>query len=253
MKRMLKKIKSWQVFFPIILISISIIIFIIHYQIFHDSHHIFIYFFGDLAFVPIEVLLVTLIIHKILNEKERKQKLNKLNMIIGAFYSEVGSELIARIAKYDPNAEAIREKLIIDSNWEQKKFTFVNSCLMQHQYKITISKKDIEIMRDYLIEKRDFLLRLLENPNLLEHESFTDLLWAVFHLTEELLHRKKVSTCTIEDLQHIENDIKRVYCLLIKEWLEYMKHLKKDYPYLFSLAIRTNPFDKNASAVIKND
>ena len=37
---------------------------------------------------------------------------------------------------------------------------------------------------------------------------------------------------------------------LIAEWLAYMRHLKKNYPYLFSLALRTNPFDPQASAVI---
>jgi len=26
-----------------------------------------------------------------------------------------------------------------------------------------------------------------------------------------------------------------------------MEHLKNEYPYLFSLAVRTNPFDPNAS------
>ena len=34
------------------------------------------------------------------------------------------------------------------------------------------------------------------------------------------------------------------------QWIEYMKHLKDEYPYLFSLAIRMNPFDCNASPVI---
>jgi hypothetical protein len=29
-----------------------------------------------------------------------------------------------------------------------------------------------------------------------------------------------------------------------------MKHLKNSYPYLFSLAVRTNPFDPNAKAEI---
>jgi hypothetical protein len=29
-----------------------------------------------------------------------------------------------------------------------------------------------------------------------------------------------------------------------------MKHLKEDYPYLFSLAVRTNPFNPDASPVI---
>jgi hypothetical protein len=30
-----------------------------------------------------------------------------------------------------------------------------------------------------------------------------------------------------------------------------MKHLKDNYPYLFSLAMRTNPFDHEASPVVK--
>lgn len=29
-----------------------------------------------------------------------------------------------------------------------------------------------------------------------------------------------------------------------------MKHLKESYPYLFSLAVRTNPFDPAASPVV---
>jgi len=39
--------------------------------------------------------------------------------------------------------------------------------------------------------------------------------------------------------------------LLLVEWLSYMEHLQDDYPYLFSLAIRTNPFDQDASAAIR--
>jgi hypothetical protein len=46
-------------------------------------------------------------------------------------------------------------------------------------------------------------------------------------------------------------DIKRVYQLLVREWLSHMEHLKSDYPYLFSLAVRTNPFNPEASAEVK--
>ena len=94
-------------------------------------------------------------------------------------------------------------------------------------------------------------MRLLENPNLLEHETFTELLWAVFHLAEELSHRESVEGLTTADYQHLAGDIKRAYELLIREWVIYMKHLKTSYPYLFSLAMRTNPFDPNASVEIK--
>jgi hypothetical protein len=100
------------------------------------------------------------------------------------------------------------------------------------------------------VGKREFMLALLENPNLLEHESFTELLWAVFHLTEELDNRENVKQLSDADLEHISNDIKRAYIALISEWLKYMKHLKNEYPYLFSLAVRMNPFDPNAKPEI---
>ena len=109
---------------------------------------------------------------------------------------------------------------------------------------------NLEDLQRFLIGKRNFLLGLLENPNLLEHESFTELLWAVFHLTDELAHRKNLKQIPDTDYEHLSGDMKRAYVLLIFEWLAYIKHLKSDYPYLFSLAIRTNPFDPNASPEI---
>jgi hypothetical protein len=42
------------------------------------------------------------------------------------------------------------------------------------------------------------------------------------------------------------NDSKRVYSLVTREWLNYLSHLERDYPYLFSLAVRTNPFNPEA-------
>ncbi len=54
------------------------------------------------------------------------------------------------------------------------------------------------------------------------------------------------------DYQHLKVDAERVYNLLIFEWLEYMEHLMNNYPYLFSLAMRTNPFDPEATVEIKD-
>jgi hypothetical protein len=93
-------------------------------------------------------------------------------------------------------------------------------------------------------------LHLLGNPNLLEHETFTNLPWAVFHLAEELGIRKNVSLLPENDYEHLLGDIKRVNVLLISEWLDYMKHLQEDYPFLFSLAVRTNPFNPDAKAEV---
>jgi hypothetical protein len=99
--------------------------------------------------------------------------------------------------------------------------------------------------------KRDFLLRLLENPNLLEHETFTEHLRAVFHLTEELTSREDLMGLPDTDYAHLSGDIQRAYGLLVHQWLDYMRHLKDNYPYLFSLAMRINPFDQSASPIVR--
>jgi hypothetical protein len=94
-------------------------------------------------------------------------------------------------------------------------------------------------------------MTMLENPYLIEHDTFTELMQALFHLTEELRVRERLTDLPDTDYAHLSGDINRVYGLLIREWLVYMKHLKENYPYLFSLAMRTNPFDTNASPVVK--
>jgi hypothetical protein len=94
------------------------------------------------------------------------------------------------------------------------------------------------------------MLDLLGNPSLLEHDEFTDLLWAVSHLTEELGARRSLTGLSAADLEHLSGDIKRAYGLLLREWVVYMRHLKEDYPYLFSLAVRMNPLNAEARAEI---
>ncbi|MBW1689743.1 MAG: hypothetical protein JRI71_04650 [Deltaproteobacteria bacterium] len=55
---------SWQVILGFSLVLLSAVFYVLHFMIFTDAHHIFIYLVGDIAFVFIEVLLVTMIIHQ---------------------------------------------------------------------------------------------------------------------------------------------------------------------------------------------
>ena len=247
----MKRVFNWQVLLGLSLIALSALVYFIHYLIFRDAHHIFIYLIGDIAFVFLEVLLVTLILHQLLRYREKKAMLNKLNMVIGAFFSEVGGELLKIFINFDTKSSEITQDLIITNESFEKDFLKICKNVENHTYNIDSKRGDLENIKNFLKEKRQFLLNLLENPNLLEHESFTNLLWAVFHLTEELTLRKSLNELPETDYQHLEGDMKRAYHLLIIEWLNYMKHLKADYPYLFSLAVRTNPFDENASVEVK--
>ncbi|PLX83037.1 MAG: hypothetical protein C0616_00575 [Desulfuromonas sp.] len=69
-------------------------------------------------------------------------------------------------------------------------------------------------------ERSDLLSRLLENPLFHEHDIFSELLVAVLHLKEELHLRPSLAG------------------------------LQAHFPFLYSLAVRTNPFDSSASIVI---
>jgi len=242
---------NWQIRFGALLILLSAFLYLIEYIIFRDPHHIFVYMLGHIAFVPINVLLVTLILQGLLSYREKRAMLKKLNMVIGAFFSEVGVELLTYFSESDPEVDKIRKEIISNDKWNDEEFFDLSRHLKNHNCKIDIRKVDLEQLRSFLIEKRDFLLRLLENPNLMEHESFTELLWAVFHLTEELSKRGDLSQLPDTDYNHLAVDIKRAYATLIHQWLDYMKHLKDDYPYLFSLAMRTNLFDPDASPIVR--
>lgn len=241
---------NWQIVLGLILVALSAILYFGHFKLFHDAHHIWIFLVGDIAFVPIEVLLVTLIIHRVLSAREKRSLLNKMNMVIGTFFSEVGTELIRRFTAFDDQAEKISELLHPSADWTAKNFAQVHSQVAKRTWDVQYNRGDLQALSDYLLGKRDFLLALLDNPNLLEHDSFTDLLWAVFHLSEELAFRPSLKKIQKTDGEHLEGDIRRAYSLLVSEWVDYMKHLKSDYPYLFSLAIRTNPFNPKATAVV---
>jgi hypothetical protein len=247
---------SWRVYFGVFLVAASALLYLAHYYAFHDLYHIELYGLGDLAFLPIEVLLVVLVIDWAIGEQEKRNQLTKLNMVIGIYFSEVGTVLLKAFSSFDPSVERIRNELLVKGTWTPRDFAAASARLKKHEYKLTYEKDDpkalqfLQKLRSFLLSQRAFLLRLLENPNLLEQEAFTEQLWAVFHLTDELYYRSELTSLPHSDYQHLAVDAQRAYRALSLEWLKYMAHLLKRYPYLFSLALRTNPFDPSASPII---
>jgi len=242
--------KKWTLVVAVSLVLLSVILYCIHFLAFHDAHHIWIFLVGDLAFLPVEVLLVTLILHQLLENREKSMKIEKMNMVIGTFFSTMGTALLEMFSRNDPNLELLREKLVISDEWSGNDFAKIRNFLSRYSCSISHESVDLPELASFLGKKEDFMIRLLENPVLLEHESFTTLLRAVFHLNEELQSRTDLSHLPINDRMHLSGDICRAYGELIEQWATYMEYLKNHYPYLFSLAIRTNPFDKSASPVI---
>ena len=229
-----------------LLLIVSFVLFVTDYLIFGKVENIVADFLGNLAFLPVYVLFVTLVIERVIKERERLALRYKLNMVIGVFFSEVGTELLRNITDFLPDHGGLAQRLKVTPHWTERDFQETSAFLDKFDLRVDSRMGDLAYLCHFLMGKRDFLLRLLENQNLLEHDEFTDLLWAVTHLLQELEARQHLTGLPDTDLDHLSVDIKRAYGHLLREWLVYMRHLKKDYPYLFSLAVRMNPMDPDA-------
>lgn len=245
---MMKKL-GWRVKLGLALLAATAVLVVVHYLIFRDFHHLAIYGVHDIAMMPLEVLVVTMILHSLLERRAHQEMMNKLNMVIGAFFSEVGSELLRRMALLDESVD-IRDHFLVGTAWDAQRYETAKRALATYDYTVRMSASDLQGLREFLVAKREFLLGLLQNPSLLEHESFTDVLWAVFHLTEELEHRPVLDGLPESDLVHLAGDVKRAYAALAVEWLDLVQHLQRTYPYLFSLAVRTNPLNASATVTV---
>jgi len=205
---------------------------------------------GDIAFLFLQIAVVTLLVDRMLREREKQAMLRKLNMVIGAFFSQLGTELLGRLAVADKNVDEVRPSLVPNPSWDARTYDSARTALAEHKTDINLSSCDLGGLRDLLVEQKPFLLNLLGNQSLLEHEAFTELLWAVTHLAEELEARTSLEDIAVADKIHLTGDVKRAYTQLVLQWLEYVRHLQDQYPYLFSLAARLNPLDPNAHATV---
>lgn len=241
----------WYLFLTAALISISAVFYAIQVSIFHKTEDTFFYMLQDIAFVPVQVLLVTLFLNQLLTMREKRALLKKMNMLIGTFYIEVGTDLMKQLYRFGTDLSPVRERMLVTGKWTAGDFANARAAVKDAHYGVDSRTGNLADLKTFLSAKRTFLLSLLANPNLLEHDAFTDLLWAVFHLVEELAVREDFSSLPKTDYDHLSGDIRRAYSQLLVEWLAYMSHLKEDYPYLFSLAVRMNPMDEHASPVVK--
>jgi len=187
-----------------------------------------------------------------LKRREEAFRKQKLNMVAGLFFSELGTGLLRQFAQLDPKIDMLNQILKVSNEWKDEDFHQAEKSLEKHRFVIDSRRGDFLKLMVHLQNQANFLLRMLENPTLQEHENFTDLIRAIFHLRDELLNRVDLSEMPETDRQHLEGDIVRIYKLLVLEWLSYMRYLKDNYGYLLSLALRVNPFDPEATPVVKS-
>lgn len=241
MKKMtLKKITSNAAI--IILIAVSAVIYLIQFIFFHDIRDTAFYMLQDWAFLPIQIALVTIIAGKIINEHEKAERIEKTRMLAGSFFREVGDELMSDLVPCIENRAELSSILHITPEWGEKDFRLAAEKVKSTSINLNCGPEDFKMAAGLLAEKRLSLLVIAANPDLLEHEEFTDMMWAVFHLSDEFTLRGDPSGLSRADLDHLNSDTCRVAEGLISNWLCSLAYIRKEYPYLFLLEAARNPF-----------
>jgi len=236
----------WKGWLGLVFLLFAILFNVLHYWVFRDPDYIFKFILAQLGFLPISTYLVTVIISQLLAKREKQAMLKKLNMVIGSFFSQVGIELLGIVSRGTATFSSRWHFIRVSAEWETEDYANALRELDTLDLDIDNNRVRWKDLQAFLVQEKNFLLNLLGNPNLLEHEAFTELLWAVFHLAEELEHRTDMKQLPRTDINHLTGDLQRVSGFLIRQWLVYMQHLQKEYPFLFSLAVRLNPFDPEA-------
>lgn len=248
--------KKWKIKFSILMVILIIIIYGSNYLVLGDGEHIISYVWTHLGFIPVDILIVAFLLDEIIEKKEKEAMLEKLDMLMSTFFSEVGNELIEQLSSAN-KYKASTENLKSIKDWDEKdydnKLTELKKSSLDFTADIPPEERDefLDNLRTMLSDKREFIINLINNPNLLEKEEFTELINAILHLDEELEHRKELSKVTDADFAHLNGDMQRVYNRLVYEWVYYLKYLYKNYPYMIALIIRTNPFDEDADVYVK--
>lgn len=225
------------------LVLLSLLLHYFHYLIFKDIHHTLIFLAADIAFIPMEVFFTTIVLDGFLERREKEHFLEKLNMLVGVFYTEIGGRILQEfVMASNPIKECKEISSIEDSMWNENFPKALEKLKASCQYKVDLNKINIRELKEELHESKDLLITFITNESLHDHETFTDMIMSLLHLKEEIDSR-----CCLEieeyEKTHIESDMAVAYRYLTIEWCEYMSYLNKNYPNLFIKALINNPFD----------
>ena len=253
------------------LVLLSVLLYLLQNFLFHDSRDTFFYMLQDWAFLPIQVALVTVIAGSIISRNEKESRIEKTRMLASSFFSELGEDLLVKLKPCVENESDLRPLLAVTPDWKEKDYDDAAAALKSADIRVNLkgtkpegtkpdgtkpegtkpdgTKPDgtgcagtnLADLRDLLNAGKMSMLVISSNPVLLEHEDFSDMLWAIFHLTDELTLRN-LEALSPADLAHLNSDAQRVLRETLLNWIRHMAHLKSDYPYLFQLEMYRSPF-----------
>ena len=189
------------------LLLLSLILHYIHVLIFKDIHHTMIFLVADIAFIPMEVFFTSMILERMLERREKEHGKEKLNMLVGVFYAEIGTQLLGYFVEQDDRVSICKKLRIKDpSIWDEDYFKRLQQLNSTYHYEVSLEKVDLIQLKDLLHDGKNLLITLMTTESLHDHETFTEMLMLIMHLKEEL-DLRDISSLNESERLHLEQDM----------------------------------------------
>lgn len=134
---------NWQLLVGCFLMMLSGVVYYLQIIMFDNVHDTLFYLLQDLAFVPVQILLVTLLVNQLLSMREKRVMLKKMNMVIGVFFSEIGLGLVKTCCNFDHHGDQLKKEMMVAVDWSAQQFREAHQVALKHDYKIDSQKGDL--------------------------------------------------------------------------------------------------------------
>lgn len=226
----------------LLLLCASVLLYAIHYLIFRDLHHLAIFGLHELAFVPLEVILVTLGLDQLVEKTHREEARSKVSIIETLYFNESGSTMLRYLTSFDPDAARLRELLQVTQDWRSSDFRQAIRQLKSYPFLLDLERIDFFGLHYHLSQRHEYYRSMLENPALTQSEAFTEMIMKIYLLWEELDGRTNLYQLPEKDRSYLAELLHEIYRELTEYWLDNVYNHSIHNRFRLHRAIESNPF-----------
>lgn len=226
----------------LLLLCASALLYAIHYLIFRDLHHLAIFGLHELAFVPLEVILVTLGLDQLVEKTHREEARSKVSIIETLYFNESGGTMLRYLTSFDPDAARLRELLQVTKDWHSSDFRQAIRQLKSYPFLLDLDRIDFFGLHYHLSQRHEYYRSMLENPALTQSEAFTEMIMKIYLLWEELDGRTNLYQLPEKDRNYLAELLHEIYRELTEYWLDNVYNHSIHNRFRLHRAIESNPF-----------
>ncbi len=226
----------------LLLLCASALLYAIHYLIFRDLHHLAIFGLHELAFVPLEVILVTLGLDQLVEKTHREEARSKVSIIETLYFNESGGTMLRYLTSFDPDAARLRELLQVTQDWRSSDFRQAIRQLKSYPFLLDLERIDFFGLHYHLSQRHEYYRSMLENPALTQSEAFTEMIMKIYLLWEELDGRTNLYQLPEKDRNYLAELLHEIYRELTEYWLDNVYNHSIHNRFRLHRAIESNPF-----------